>query len=113
MHPSLFPFSELQWSIDPKAAGVSTTFALHLAFSLVRSCRFLSLADKGGPDDLFSSDFSDDELAQKLGHMKGTKTLVRSLYSTVHDCLRIVLISTALCWSALYDSSVLCGALMF
>jgi len=40
--------------------------------------RFLSLYDVGGDDDMFSSDLSDQELRQKLGHMEGTPTLVLS-----------------------------------
>lgn len=33
------------------------------------AARWCSLAGRGGPDDLFSSDFSDEELSVRLGHM--------------------------------------------
>jgi len=48
----------------------------------ITASRFLSLQDVGGEDDFFSSDFSDDELNLRLGHLgqcgdqNGLKTLV-------------------------------------
>jgi pimeloyl-ACP methyl ester carboxylesterase len=48
----------------------------------ITASRFLSLQDIGGDDDFFSSDFSDDELKLRLGHIanvtenSGLKTLV-------------------------------------
>ena len=39
--------------------------------------RFHSLASFGGDDDLFSSDFSDDQLKERLAHMAAWPTLVR------------------------------------
>lgn len=38
--------------------------------------RLHSLGAKGGQDDLFSSDFSEDERRALLGHLRGTPTLV-------------------------------------
>ena len=38
--------------------------------------RFLSLATRGGDDDVFSSDFTDEELRSAVGHMEGVPTLV-------------------------------------
>ncbi|EPS64913.1 hypothetical protein M569_09866, partial [Genlisea aurea] len=38
--------------------------------------RYHSLCAYNGDDDLFSSDFSEDQLKQKLGHMSSTPTLV-------------------------------------
>jgi pimeloyl-ACP methyl ester carboxylesterase len=37
--------------------------------------RFLSLQDKGGPDDMFSSDYTDDELYKRLGHIGWSKDI--------------------------------------
>ncbi|BDA40837.1 UPF0613 protein PB24D3.06c [Coccomyxa sp. Obi] len=38
--------------------------------------RFLSLADRGGDDDMFSSDYSDGELKERLGHCHFLASLV-------------------------------------
>ena len=38
--------------------------------------RFLSLATRGGDDDVFSSDFTDEELRSAVGHMEGVPTLL-------------------------------------
>mmetsp|Transcript_13115 Transcript_13115/g.17067 ORF Transcript_13115/g.17067 Transcript_13115/m.17067 type:complete len:284 (-) Transcript_13115:197-1048(-) len=38
--------------------------------------RFLDLFDKGGKDDMFSSDLTDSELRGRLGHMDSFKTLI-------------------------------------
>jgi hypothetical protein len=35
----------------------------------ITATRFLDLQEKGGRDDFFSSDFTDEELKQRLGHM--------------------------------------------
>jgi hypothetical protein len=37
--------------------------------------RFVALADKGGDDDMFSSDLTDSELRGLLGHMEQTPAL--------------------------------------
>jgi len=42
---------------------------LHYGFVPMSASRYVSLFARGGADDLFSSDFSDDELASLLGHM--------------------------------------------
>lgn len=46
--------------------------------------RWLSLADVGGEDDMFSSDFSTDERAAKLQSLRGIQTLV--LMSGADEC---------------------------
>lgn len=38
--------------------------------------RFLSLYDKGGDDDMFSSDLTDEELEERLGHLDDLPTLM-------------------------------------
>ncbi|KAK9810502.1 hypothetical protein WJX72_011853 [[Myrmecia] bisecta] len=47
--------------------------------------RLQSLAGKGGDDDMFSSDLTDAELQELLGHMAGTPTLV--VISGADECL--------------------------
>lgn len=42
---------------------------MHYDFVPITASRFASLVGRGGPDDLFSSDFSDDELVERLGHL--------------------------------------------
>ncbi|XP_057771824.1 UPF0613 protein PB24D3.06c-like [Salvia miltiorrhiza] len=42
----------------------------------ITAYRYHSLCAKNGDDDMFSSDLSDDELKQKLGHMSATPTLI-------------------------------------
>ncbi|KAL6526534.1 hypothetical protein OROGR_015638 [Orobanche gracilis] len=44
--------------------------------SPITAYRYHSLCAYNGDDDLFSSDFSEDQLKQKLGHMSNTPTLV-------------------------------------
>ncbi|GER32341.1 alpha/beta-Hydrolases superfamily protein [Striga asiatica] len=44
--------------------------------SPITAYRYHSLCAYNGEDDLFSSDFSEDQLRQKLGHMTNTPTLV-------------------------------------
>ena len=44
--------------------------------SPITARRYLSLAAKGGDDDMFSSDLKDAELDTLLGHMAGIPTLV-------------------------------------
>lgn len=45
---------------------------LHYGFVPMTASRYVSLFGRGGPDDMFSSDHSDDYLAARLGHM-GTR----------------------------------------
>ncbi|PHT60279.1 hypothetical protein CQW23_02642 [Capsicum baccatum] len=45
---------------------------LQLSGSSVTRHKYHSLCAYNGEDDLFSSDFSDDQLKQKLGHMSNT-----------------------------------------
>ena len=52
--------------------GTLLTDTLHNGFVPITASRYASLAGKGGPDDLFSSDLTDAELSQRLGHM-GTR----------------------------------------
>lgn len=42
----------------------------------ITAYRFHSLSAYNGDDDMFSSDFNEDQLKQKLGHMSNTPTLV-------------------------------------
>lgn len=42
---------------------------LHHGVAPITARRYTSLIGRGGPDDVFSSDFSDRELAARLGHM--------------------------------------------
>ncbi|GJP60167.1 hypothetical protein CLOP_g17298 [Closterium sp. NIES-67] len=42
----------------------------------ITAYRFHSLACTGGDDDIFSSDFTDDELREKLGHMAAWPCMV-------------------------------------
>ncbi|KAL3812702.1 hypothetical protein ACJIZ3_013970 [Penstemon smallii] len=42
----------------------------------ITAYRYHSLCSYNGDDDLFSSDFNEDQLKQKLGHMSNTPTLV-------------------------------------
>lgn len=42
---------------------------MHYGFVPITAERYASLVGRGGPDDIFSSDFSDDELAARLGHL--------------------------------------------
>lgn len=42
----------------------------------VTARRWLSLIEKGGEDDMFSSDFTDEELKEKLGGLDGVPTLI-------------------------------------
>lgn len=42
---------------------------LHYGFVPITAERFASLVGRGGPDDLFSSDFSDSELSSRLAHL--------------------------------------------
>ncbi|KAL7123919.1 hypothetical protein ABFS83_14G014500 [Erythranthe nasuta] len=44
--------------------------------SPITAYRYHSLCAYNGDDDMFSSDFSDDQLKQKLGHMSNTPTMV-------------------------------------
>ncbi|XP_051129214.1 UPF0613 protein PB24D3.06c-like [Andrographis paniculata] len=44
--------------------------------SPITAYRFHSLCAYNGDDDMFSSDFNEDQLKQKLGHMSNTPTLV-------------------------------------
>ncbi|KAH6833020.1 alpha/beta-Hydrolases superfamily protein [Perilla frutescens var. hirtella] len=44
--------------------------------SPITAYRFHSLCAYNGDDDMFSSDFSEDQLRQKVGHMSNTPTLV-------------------------------------
>ncbi|XP_022856569.1 UPF0613 protein PB24D3.06c-like isoform X1 [Olea europaea var. sylvestris] len=46
------------------------------AYSTILSCRYHSLCAYNGDDDMFSSDFSEDQLKQKLGHMSNIPCLV-------------------------------------
>ncbi|EOD23567.1 hypothetical protein EMIHUDRAFT_469494 [Emiliania huxleyi CCMP1516] len=41
----------------------------YYGFVPISASRFASLVGRDGPDDLFSSDFTDEQLAAKLGHM--------------------------------------------
>jgi len=41
----------------------------HYGFLPITAERYASLVGRGGPDDLFSSDFSDQELLGRLGHL--------------------------------------------
>ena len=43
------------------------------------SLRYHSLHTRNGEDDMFSSDLSDKELKEKLGHMSATPSLVHPL----------------------------------
>uniref|UniRef100_A0A7S3LJA4 Uncharacterized protein n=1 Tax=Aplanochytrium stocchinoi TaxID=215587 RepID=A0A7S3LJA4_9STRA len=51
---------------------------VHLLYGIapVNAERFLDLFSKGGRDDMFSSDLSDEELGNALGHMSKLKTIV-------------------------------------
>ena len=42
---------------------------MHYDFVPITAERFASLIGRGGPDDIFSSDFTDDELVARLGHL--------------------------------------------
>merc|ERR1711988_1366296 len=42
---------------------------MHYDFVPITADRFASLVGRGGPDDLFSSDFTDAELSQRLSHL--------------------------------------------
>ena len=44
---------------------------LQYGFVPLSASRFASLTGRGGPDDVFSSDFTDAELGEKLGHLGG------------------------------------------
>ena len=44
----------------------------------VSASRWLSLAGHGGDDDMFSSDFTDEQLHEKLGHVKVPAVVVQS-----------------------------------
>ena len=44
----------------------------------ITSYRFHSLTSKMGDDDMFSSDFTDDELKSKLGHVRVPVLIVHS-----------------------------------
>jgi hypothetical protein len=43
--------------------------------------RFLDLQEKGGADDFFSSDFTDEELKERLGHMSNSDRQVIVAFS--------------------------------
>lgn len=47
----------------------------HHGFVPITASRYASLMGHGGPDDMFSSDLSDAELCDRLGHLNGTRTL--------------------------------------
>mmetsp|Transcript_9418 Transcript_9418/g.22676 ORF Transcript_9418/g.22676 Transcript_9418/m.22676 type:complete len:220 (-) Transcript_9418:82-741(-) len=53
--------------------------------SFMSARRFLSLAERGGDDDMFSSDLTDGELGGILGCLSGTPTLV--LVSGDDECV--------------------------
>ena len=42
---------------------------MQYGFAPMSANRYLSLTQKGGADDMFSSDFTDEELKGLLGHM--------------------------------------------
>ena len=50
--------------------------AVDIDGAAVSARRFYSLAGRGGDDDMFSSDFSDAELREALGGLRGVPTLV-------------------------------------
>ncbi|KAG6398574.1 hypothetical protein SASPL_140041 [Salvia splendens] len=52
--------------------------------SPITAYRFHSLCAYNGDDDMFSSDFNEDQLKQKLGHMSNTPTLVGSRSNLMH-----------------------------
>ena len=56
---------------DMVAAGQGAALMprLHYGFVPMSASRYASLVGRGGPDDQFSSDFTDDELASVLSHM--------------------------------------------
>lgn len=43
-------------------------------------CRYHSLCAYNGDDDMFSSDLSEDQLKQRLGHMSNTPCQVRGSF---------------------------------
>lgn len=45
---------------------------MHYGFVPMTAERFASLVGRGGPDDIFSSDFTDTELVSNLGHLSTT-----------------------------------------
>jgi pimeloyl-ACP methyl ester carboxylesterase len=47
----------------------------HHGFVPITASRYKSLLGRGGLDDMFSSDLSDAELHDRLGHLKGTRVL--------------------------------------
>lgn len=49
--------------------GASLLPELHYGFVPMSAARYASLVGRGGPDDMFSSDFTDAQLVAILGHM--------------------------------------------
>jgi pimeloyl-ACP methyl ester carboxylesterase len=50
--------------------------AMSIDGAAVTASRWLSLAEPGGEDDMFSSDLTDEELKEKLGGLRGVPTLL-------------------------------------
>jgi pimeloyl-ACP methyl ester carboxylesterase len=50
--------------------------AMNLDGAAVTASRWLSLAEPGGEDDMFSADLTDEELKEKLGGLTGVPTLL-------------------------------------
>ena len=63
--------AQLAQALQLVEAGKGTALLpeMHYGFVPMTAARYVSLVGRGGPDDMFSSDFSDDELAARLGHM--------------------------------------------
>eukprot|EP00928_Gymnodinium_smaydae_P043964 TRINITY_DN29366_c0_g1_i1.p1 TRINITY_DN29366_c0_g1~~TRINITY_DN29366_c0_g1_i1.p1 ORF type:complete len:382 (+),score=50.72 TRINITY_DN29366_c0_g1_i1:91-1146(+) len=49
--------------------GETLLSKMHYGFVPITAERYASLVGRGGPDDLFSSDFTDAELRNRLGHL--------------------------------------------
>jgi pimeloyl-ACP methyl ester carboxylesterase len=63
-----------------KATGLASEFLPRAAmWAPITAARFLDLATKEGLDDLFSSDLSDSELAERLGHVAVPTLFVMSM----------------------------------
>ncbi|KAK6803828.1 hypothetical protein RDI58_001612 [Solanum bulbocastanum] len=60
----------------------------------ITSFRYHSLCAYNGEDDLFSSDFSDDQLKQKLGHMSNTPCQVGDQVHSSSESYFVLLVST-------------------
>lgn len=68
-------------------------FTMHYGIAAMTADRYASLVGRGGEDDLFSSDFTDAELSDRLGHMstKGQRMLPMT---EAHPGLRTLIASS-------------------